>query len=347
MGDSDRPPFFLAPFINERSGDRARAKRRSAPIRGYFGLNGSGKSWAMVHDVIPDLEAGRHCLSTVRLLDYQNPRTCELDEDTCDDWAQHTAVDHLGNFVGHLHPHPLYIPLREWHQVLNFKRGNILLDEITGVADSNASAGLPPAVANKLPQLRRDEVALSYTSIDFMRTNIRIREMTRVINMCESFLPVTVYGPDGEALMWKNRRLSKIRTYDAANLKGDIGDKYTEKLAESRLQVAWHWIPGSPAGHAYSTLDAVLTVGSVSDAGRCAFCGGTRRAAECSCSDYQDRKQTRSARRTADAPASRSAGRTATAPALDSATSPVPVVSPSAAHDHAGESPVNSCCSVA
>lgn len=288
-------PWPLSMVCQDPRHDRARDKRRSAPIRGYFGLNGSGKSWAMVHDVIPDLEAGMPCLSTVRLLDYKNPRMCELDEDSCDDWGQHNASDHRGNFIGHKHPHPLYEPLREWRQVLDLRGGNILLDEITGVADSNGSA-LPPAVANVLPQLRRNEVALSYTSIDFMRTNIRIREMTRTVNMCESFLPTTAYDSEGNALMWKQRRLSKIRTYDAANLKGDLGDKYVEKLAESRLMIGWHWIPGSPAGDAYSTLDQVLSVGRLNDAGRCVVCDGTRRAVECGCADYQERKASRTAR---------------------------------------------------
>lgn len=120
--------------------------------------------------------------------------------------------------------------------------------------------------------------------------------MTRTVNMCESFLPVTAYDAEGKALMWKQRRLSKIRTYDAANLKGDLGDKYVDKLAESRLMIGWHWIPGSPAGDAYSTLDQVLSVGRLNDAGRCVVCDGTRRAVECGCPDYQERKASRTAR---------------------------------------------------
>lgn len=334
MGDSVRAPFPLSLLVNEHKSNRARNKRRSSPLSGFFGLNGSGKSWAMVFDILPDLEAGRPALSTVRLLDYQNPRMCELDEDTCDDWAQHNASDHMGNFVGHMHPHPCYVPLRNWVQVLDFRRGNILLDEITGVADSNSSSSLPPAIANVLPQLRRNEVALRYTSIDFMRTNIRIREMTRTINMCSSYLPTTTYGPDGEPLIWKQRKLSKIQTYDAGNLKGDLGDKYAEKLAESHIQTAWHWIPGSHAGNAYSTLDQVLHVGSLGDSGRCVYCDGTRRAQECSCSDYQERKQDRTARRSGRAPARSTAGQAGTAPELVSVADPALSASAHEPHDH-------------
>lgn len=288
---TERVPFPFSVLAAPSKSDKARARRRESPLRGYFGLNGSGKSWAMVHDLIPDLDKGRPALSTVRLLDFRNPRPCELTEDTCDDWDQHNAVDHLGNHEGHMHPHPAYIPLRNWVQVLEIRRANIVLDEITGVADSNQTTSLPPAIANVLPQLRRNEVALSYTSIDFMRTNVRIREMTRTINMCASFLPVTAYGPDGEALLWKQRRLSKVQTYDAANLKSDLGDKYAERLAESHIQTAWHWIPDSAASRAYSTLEQVLHVGSLADTGRCVYCDGTRRAHECQCVDYQDRKK--------------------------------------------------------
>jgi hypothetical protein len=54
-----------------------RAARRGWPIMGYVGANGGGKSAAMVWDTVPSLLAGRPVLSTVRLLDFQNPRECE------------------------------------------------------------------------------------------------------------------------------------------------------------------------------------------------------------------------------------------------------------------------------
>jgi len=61
----------------------ARARRRMYPIHFYVGRNGAGKSLAAVYDTMPDLDAGLPCLSTVRLLDFRNPRPC--DDPNCKD----------------------------------------------------------------------------------------------------------------------------------------------------------------------------------------------------------------------------------------------------------------------
>lgn len=60
-------------------------KRRSVPICGYIGLNGHGKSMAMIRDTLPTLAAGGKVLSTVVLLD-----------------------PHTGN------PHPNFVRLESW-----------------------------------------------------------------------------------------------------------------------------------------------------------------------------------------------------------------------------------------
>ena len=75
----------------------ARARRRMYPIHFYVGRNGAGKSLAAVYDTMPDLDAGLPCLSTVRLLDFRNPRPC--DDPNCKD---------LEHVRGHQAVHPLY-----------------------------------------------------------------------------------------------------------------------------------------------------------------------------------------------------------------------------------------------
>jgi hypothetical protein len=268
---------------------------RSEPIRGYFGSNGSGKSFLMLAHALKDLEAGRPCLSTVRVLDYENPRPCEETEATCDDWVGHNRV-WRGVQVGHMQAHPLYIPFREWWQLLEFTEGIILADEITGVADSAQSADLPPAVGNMLHQLRRDDIVFCYTGVAFGRAHKRIREATRVVTVSEGWLPTTAYGPDGKPLMWKHRRLTKARTYEAKELVDALPQDYQEKLKKSHRASGLYWIPDHRASLAYDTRDQPLHIGTVSDAGRCAYCGGTRRASECSCEDYRARKAAGSTR---------------------------------------------------
>lgn len=269
-------------LASERSSTRARARRRSFPIQMYVGRNGSGKSLAMVYDTLPDLDAGLPCLSTVRLLDYRNPRPCD------DEGCRHV----LHGRPGHMAAHPSYIPFTEWPQLLDFKRGAVLMDEITGVADSNESSSLPPAVANMLAQMRREDFMVRITALNFIRANKRLREAVNAVTRCQSFMPVTVQDDSGEDRLWRQRRLAVWRTYDAQSL--PIDDHTDAAYANADLLVkSRHWIPDSPAIAAYDTYDRVTTVGTVSDAGRCAHCGGTRRALECGCPDYREGKESR------------------------------------------------------
>lgn len=283
----------------EKKAVKGRARRRGYPIHMYVGRNGSGKSLAACFDTIPDLDAGTPVLSTVRLVDYRNPRPC-------DDLA---CQDQLHGQEGHLAAHPAWVPFTSWPQFLAFTDGVALLDEITGVADSFDSASLPGAVANKLAQLRRDKVVVRITGLNFIRANKRIREAVNAVTRCQSYMPVTVEN-EGEGTLWRQRRLAVWRTYDAQSLPvddhTDSAYESADLLVKSRL-----WIPGSPASQVYDSMAPILSVGSVTDAGRCAYCAGTRRAQECSCSDYQEEKASRrGSRAQAPAPSTGAPGRT-------------------------------------
>lgn len=267
-------------FVPAKGAERSRQLRRAFPIHMYVGRNGSAKSLAMVYDTIPDLESGLEVLSTVRLLDYRNPRPCE----GC---FMHERLDD-----GHLAAHPQWVPFTDWPQLLDFKAGAILMDEVTGVASSRESSGMPAVVANKLHQLRRDKVVVRLTGLSFIRADKVIREAINAVTRCQSFMPVTVVEGDAADRMWRPRRLAVWRTYDAQSLPTD--DHTDAAYEKADLLVKGRaWIPGLPAIDVYDTRAPVLMVGSVTDSGRCAYCNGTRRALECSCADYQDRKPAR------------------------------------------------------
>jgi len=264
-------------LVSEKAGERARSRRRAYPLHMYVGRNGAGKSMAMIYDSLPDLDAGRPCLSTVRILDYNNPRLC--DDLLCEDTSHGTSTHHMA-------AHPLYIPFTAWGQLLDFRSGTVLMDEITGVADSNESAGLPVVAANKLAQLRRDDCTVRITGLNFIRANKRIREAVNAVTRCRSFLPVETVSEDGTERIWRRRRLASWVTYDAQSL--PVDDHTDHAYEEADLLVrAFHWIPDSPATRAYDSMDRVLTVGTVAEGGRCAHCGGNRRNPDCSCEDYQ------------------------------------------------------------
>jgi len=280
---------------------RGRSRRRSYPIHFYSGRNGSGKSHAAIFDTLPDLDDGKPVLSTVRLLDFRNPRPCEDDACGCD-------KDDLGR---HAAAHPCFLPFTKWTQFLEFPTGVVLMDEITGVMDSNEGASMPSVVANHLAQLRRGDLAVRMTGLNFIRANKRIREATNAVSVCKGALPKTVQGEDGVDKIWRQRRLSSVRTYDAQSLPmDDISAAAYDKadlVGRGRF-----WIPTSLAILAYDSMDSVSVVGSVTDSGRCAHCSGKRAASECLCPDYQLEKQERKAA----AATARSAETRPTRPAL-------------------------------
>lgn len=289
-------------LAGQSQAERARDRRRSYPIHMYVGKNGAGKTLAAVYDTIPDLSNGRPCLSTVRLLDFANYREC--DDALCED-VNHGAT-------GHMAAHPLYVPFTSWQQLLDWRNGSVLMDEITGVADSNESAGLPVVAANKLAQLRRDDVTLRITGLNFVRANKRIREAVNAVTRCRSSWPVRAVAEDGSKRVWLQRRLARYDTYDAQSLPVDDHTEHAYEVAD-HLLTGRLWIPECEAIRAYDSLDKVLMVGTVTDSGRCAHCAGTRRTPECSCPDYQESK----AERRAPARKTRSVEDSGTAAALD------------------------------
>ena len=262
-------------FCGDAQTKLGRNVRRSFPVHFYAGKNGGSKSFCAIYDTLPDLDAGIPVLSTVRLLDYKNPRPCE--DPDCDDF--------LGHEMGHLAAHPFYVPFTSWPQLLDWNDGPVIMDEITGVADSNESAAMPSAAANKLAQLRRADCAVRITGLNFVRANKRIREAVKAVTRCSSILPVTSTKDDGSERMWKQYRFARWITYDSQSLPlDDISEAAYEKgdvVARAR-----HWIPESPALGAYDTYAPVLMVGRVNESGRCVTCEGNRRPQECSCPDY-------------------------------------------------------------
>lgn len=264
---------------------RPRSIRRGYPIQAYVGPNGSGKSAAAVWDTIPTLLAGRPVLSTVRLLDFENPRPC--DDDSC------TSPNHLM----HQAAHPLWIPLTDWQQLLDARFCDVIMDEVTGVASSRESSGMPAAVANLLVQLRRRDVVLRWTAPSWTRADKIIRETSQAVTYCLGYFPVDAGGSADEDRLWRRRRMFKWKTYDASEFE-EFSLGKSEKMSAWASQLFWG--PGSPVFSAYDTDDSVLSIGHVLDTGTCATCGGRRSRPSCSCPDYSPPPR---ARRSRDVPA--------------------------------------------
>lgn len=263
---------------------------RAWPICAWVGPNGGGKSAGMVWSTLPTLDAGRPVLSTVRLLDFRNPRECE----GCPDSAYHQEGEDAPR---HRQAHPAYVPFTDWEQLIDAKDCDVLMDEVTGVASSRESAGLPAPVANKLVQLRRDDVCVRWTSPAWARADKIIRETTQAVVFCQGYLPKIAAGGDR---MWRQRRLFVWKTYDAVAFEDFTAGKRESLGAE---QSEFHWGPSSPAFLAYDTYDQVSVIGTVSDSGRCYRCGGRRAIPSCGCPDNAGAKRAHQPKAGGEAPA--------------------------------------------
>jgi hypothetical protein len=220
------------------------------------------------------LEQGREVLSTVRLLDYKNPRPC--DDDTC------TFPGH----PDHMAAHPLYVPLISYEQLLYAKNTCILLDEVTGIVNSREYNKLPAAIANKLVQLRRDNCTLSWTATNWSRCDVIVRELTQTATLVLPLIKKKVKPKENEPVqLWRSGQLFFARTYDAALL--DEFDARGADLGEMKPRARQlFYRPWGLATKAYDTLDPVLSLGDATDLGTCITCGGKRSQTKCTCADH-------------------------------------------------------------
>lgn len=236
----------------------------------------------MIMDTIPSLDAGRPVLSTVRLLDFRNPRPCE-DGDMC------PFPDH----PEHGQAHPAWVPFRDWDQLLAMHDCDVLMDEITGVAGSKDTSSLPSRVGDEFQQQRRADRCIRWTAPSYGRADIQLRETTQAITVCTGG-----FGVRDGARLWPKNRLFYWRTYDVRGVNRDTvqgltvqgkGRSYT--LGDvAPLAKSLKWGPGSLGFLAFDTFAPVLRVGKVTESGRCVKCGGRRSVPACSCDDTPSRQ---------------------------------------------------------
>lgn len=277
-----------------------RRRRRSFPIHAYTGPNGGGKTVMAVYDTIPSLLAKRPVLSTVRLLDFENPGpcpggiACDAPNDhylRASNWIMETddegrqALRHETFFTGEVHrkAHPYFVPFTNLAQLLTWRDGDVLMDEVTGVASSRESTNLPPEISNLLVQLRRRNISVRITTPALSRTDKILREVLQVVTVCTSTIPGRMTIPPGSAIpVWGQKRLMIARTYDALLL-DDFENGVLNSAAVSPLFTQWLWRPAGLVNSAYDTFADVLSPSIVSDAGACLSCGGARKRRPCSC----------------------------------------------------------------
>lgn len=240
----------------------AEAFRYSQQIRGYFGTNGSGKTFGAVLDLMPSLKGVKwKCTNPSHLHTLNN------------EFEGYRKV--LSNIVL---DSPHYVKLENYQQILDAEHSDLLLDEIVGVAASSNHNDVPIQVKNWLHQTRRVDCTISYTGITYSRALKELREVTRIATFARGYIPIY----EGENV-WPSNQLFYYSTFDASELE-QMEISETVKIKPINFQWYSRWTKKSKdIEEMYSTFDSVSSFNSeIAPVGLCLECGGTIRRHACS-----------------------------------------------------------------
>ena len=183
-------------------------RRRSMPIHGYVGANGAGKSLLVALDTLP----------TLRGVSW-----------SCDN------KDHLHTAEGITHgtrrvlstmpfitpsgaPHPLYIPLTDYSQLIFAEHVDLILDEVGGAVASSTGSDIPIGVKASLQELRRREVVARWTAPSWARASKVLREVSQGVTLSMGYLPV----PHKDAVEFDGPHETQAMSVDGESLEYDM-----------------------------------------------------------------------------------------------------------------------------
>lgn len=305
-----RAPRLPRPRDTKKKLVRKVNRFRAESIIGIVGPNGSGKSCLAVLLLIPTLDGiewecsqpdhdhcdtiwQRHDDGTLVLDDQNEPIFLGYGPNAVFKGVRRvlSTVELLNSETGERATR--YERLREWVQVLNAEHADIFFDEVTGIAGSRESMGMPVDVQNVLNQMRRKDCMLIWTAPSFARADSIIRSCTKLIVQTAGYVKdwkgyrASASAPSA----WIPNRLFRWRAFD-----GDKFDEWNKAKANQDSSpgrkplraafILWFWGPGSRPFASYDTWAGVTRVGSVLDGGRCSACGGRRSVPLCKCDHH-------------------------------------------------------------
>jgi hypothetical protein len=276
-------------------------KGRGLPIHGFVGPNGAGKS----------LLAALQTLPTLRGISWACDNPDHLHTRKGETTGTRRVLSTMPFITPSGNPHPLYVPLTDYSQIIFAEHVDLILDEVGGAVASSTGDDIPIGVKASLQELRRREVVCRWTAPSWSRASKVLREVSQGVTLSMGFMPVPhndavpFDGPhelekmsvDGETLvydsctiegahdhpsgrLWGARRLMYARTFDANTF-----DEWTTAKREKVKPLARHlfWRPGSAAETSYDTFGYVEKLNQVTDSGTCDHCQGYRARKKCTC----------------------------------------------------------------
>jgi hypothetical protein len=211
-------------------------KGRGLPIHGFVGPNGAGKS----------LLAALQTLPTLRGISWACDNPDHLHTRRGETTGTRRVLSTMPFITPSGNPHPLYVPLTDYSQIIFAEHVDLILDEVGGAVASSTGDDIPIGVKASLQELRRREVVCRWTAPSWSRASKVLREVSQGVTLSMGFMPVPhndavpFAGPhdtekmsvDGETLewdkclvegdhvhpsgrLWGARRLMYARTFDA------------------------------------------------------------------------------------------------------------------------------------
>lgn len=300
-------------------------KRRGFAIHAYIGANGSGKSATCCLDTIPTLRGISWSCS--------NPDHFHSSKGIYSGVRRVLSTMRFTTPDGE--PHPLWIPLTDYAQLVNFEHGDLILDEVGGAVASSTGDDIPQSVKAVLQEMRRKEVNIRWTAPSWARASKVLRECSLGVTVSQGKFAVrdsddvefsgwhleqrmnqhtfalddVMCETDGlhthsAGRTWGSRRMFYTQTFDASQF-----DEWTsakrEKLKPVVRQVIWR--PGHELEKAYDTHAHVNKLGQITDSGRCDTCMGFKARRKCECGEQHETREAVRARVKAEREAARHA----------------------------------------
>lgn len=252
-------------------------------IRAFVGMNGEGKTLAMVESMaLPAWSRGVPVVANFKL---------------------------LPEAVGY--PAELYRPLRSWREIPELSDCVLLLDEINATLPARQHAAVPPELARMMNQVRKPRMPVAWTAPAWARADRILREVTQSVTVCRGYLPDHVARepqvrlwpkakrtPEGRRdwldPMWLPNRLFKFVTFDARdfeefNLVTAAAGRHQSGAKIRCIGRRWYWRQSHKAYLAYDSSEQVELLDHLDEFGTCQSCGGTRPRPRCTCERPQGR----------------------------------------------------------
>lgn len=173
-----------------------------APVVGFTGANGAGKTLLAVSDAIQDMRAGRPVVSTVQI--------------DCDAGRS--------------------IPLRSLRELLDLRDTTVLLDEVSTMFSSRNTMNLPSEVVTFLQTMRHQGVTLRWTAPAWSRADVLIREVTQVYVGVRPLIRRRVAGE-----FWPRPVLAAVGVLDCVDVATDANPETVLKRRIVRPQLLPGW----------------------------------------------------------------------------------------------------------